>query len=152
MNVLDNTSVKNILASLAPDAAPLWGRMSPQHVVEHLASAVKISTGKREVKLYLTEQEANAIKSNIVHSDAPLTQGIKSPLLGDEPPPLVHDDMDAAVTELLHELDLFATMHRAEPSKRYIHPRMGELNLDEWLIVHNKHFAHHFRQYGLIAN
>ena len=31
----------NILKNLAKDAKPLWGKMTPQHMIEHLILAVK---------------------------------------------------------------------------------------------------------------
>ena len=30
-----------------------------------------------------------------------------------------------------------------------INPTMGELNKQEWIIFHNKHFEHHFKQFNL---
>jgi len=32
----------------------------------------------------------------------------------------------------------------------FIPPRLGKLNYKEWIIFHNKHFTHHFKQFELI--
>jgi len=36
------------------------------------------------------------------------------------------------------------------PEVKTVNVTFGELNKDEWDIFHQKHFAHHFSQFGLI--
>src|SRR5688572_1609575 len=100
INIHDKEGLKEVLNKLKPDAKPLWGKMSPQHVVEHLAWVLRISSGKEEVKLYNNQALADKIKSGVIHSEAPLPQGIKNPVLGDEPPELRHADFEKALDEL----------------------------------------------------
>ena len=148
---IHNTSeLNNILNKLQPNAKPLWGKMSPQHIVEHLAMAVRISTGRINSKFYSTVEEAEKIKSRVIHSDAELTQGVKNPILGDEPPALVYPDMQTAVSELHKEIEHFKNYYSVNQNVKHTQPRMGELGHKEWLTLHSKHFTHHFKQYGLL--
>ena len=98
----------------------------------------------------MPDDEATKIKSKIVYSDAELTQGIKNPVLGDEPPALVHSNIQQAKQELFREIEYFDRYYKTNPNAKNTHPRMGELSHIEWLTVHGKHFTHHFKQYGLI--
>ena len=148
---IHNTSqLQNALNKLDPNAKPLWGKMLPQHIIEHLAMAVKISTGKINSKFYNTVEEAEKIKSRIIHSSMELTQGIKNPILGDEPPALEHATITDAIAQLFNEIEHFKSYYEKNPTAKHTQPRMGELNHKEWLTLHNKHFAHHFNQYDLL--
>ncbi|MGZ4064635.1 MAG: DUF1569 domain-containing protein [Bacteroidia bacterium] len=145
-----NQGLKAALLRLKADAAPNWGRMSPQHVIEHLSTGLKVSTGKLTVKHYLTLEEAEELKKKIIFSDAEIPQGIKNPTLGDEPPALRHASLAEALNELYDEIDHFNAYYKTHPQQLHTHPRMGQLGHAEWLIFHNKHFTHHFKQYSLI--
>jgi oxepin-CoA hydrolase/3-oxo-5,6-dehydrosuberyl-CoA semialdehyde dehydrogenase len=150
IRIHDKKGLKAALDELKPGAKPLWGKMSPQHVVEHLAAIMKISTGKNEVGFYNSQEIADRIKEGIIYSDQELKPGIKNPLLGEDPPPLVHRDFASALDELYSEVEYFETYYQEHPEAMHVQPRMGKLNYHEWLILHNKHFTHHFKQYDLL--
>ena len=54
------------LRKLQHDAAPLWGSMTPQHMVEHLTMTIRASQGKIPIKQLSTTEEANAIKQRLI--------------------------------------------------------------------------------------
>ncbi len=137
------------LKNLDPTAKPLWGKMSPQHIVEHLAFSLQTSTGKNQIRVHTAEDVANTIKQTIIYSDSEIPEGVKNPLLGDEPPPLVHTDMQTAIQHLKTELAHFHNYYKENAEATHMHPRMALLNHKEWTIFHNKHFTHHFKQYNL---
>ncbi len=149
IDLLITSELQITISKLNVNAKPLWGKMSPQNIIEHLTGSLKMSTGKTIVKRYTTPEEAIAIKSKIIDSPAELPEGIKNPLLTDEAPALVHKDMDTAVAELFKEIDHFKAYYKQNPDAKHTHLRMGELTHGEWLTMHNKHFTHHFKQYGL---
>ena len=125
--------------------------MTPQHVVEHLAMTLTISNGKNPKTLMVPEETAKKVKAVIIDSPAEIGQGIKSPLLGDEPPPYVHDSLTSAIIALKTELEDFDSYFKLHPDAKLVQHRMGELRYDEWVILHNKHFTHHLKQFGLIV-
>ncbi len=150
IDVLNSQQIKSSIAKLKHDASPVFGKMSPQHVVEHLSKVLKASTGQVEVKLYLSLEEADKLKEKIIYSDFQFSSGIKSPLMGDEPPALVYVNLEEALIELYNELANFESYYKNNKNITHTHPRMGELNFDQWLVFHNKHFTHHFKQYNLL--
>ncbi len=150
VDILNKVELQNVLGKLKADAQPLWGKMSPQHRVEHLAKSMQMSYGKFKVKFYFTPEEAEKLKEKLIYGDAQLSPGIKNPVLGDEPPALAFEDLNAAHAELHAEIINFSDYYNQNPDATNTHPRMGELKHKEWLTFHSKHFAHHFKQYGLI--
>lgn len=139
----------NILKTIAKNAQPLFGKMSPQHVVEHLAVSVSISNGTGPQKQFTQPDEGNAIKEKLIYTDMELPQGVKTPILGDEPPALKCDDMNEAISQFKSELENFDSYFKENPNGKTIHPRMGPLSHQEWAVLHNKHIAHHLKQFGL---
>ena len=150
INIQNPEDILNKLEHLNPDAKPVWGKMSPQHIVEHLALALQISTGKSPQILYLPEEEAARVKGKIIHTEGELPMGIKTPILGDEPPPLVYPDLSSAINHLQDELKYWNEYSAKNPQAIHMHPRMGPLNQKEWTILHGKHFTHHLKQFGLV--
>ena len=150
IDILNTAQLKKTLDKLKADASPLWGKMSPQHVVEHLAKSVKVSSGKIPIKFYFTQEDADKLKAKLIYGDMQLSAGIKNPTMGDEPPELIHTDLKSAITELDSEITHFENFYRQNPDVTNIHPRMGDLKHHEWLVFHNKHFTHHFKQYNLL--
>lgn len=132
------------------DAKPLFGKMSPQHMVEHLAFAIGLSTGKGPNKQFTTPEEGEAVKSKLIYSDAPMPEGIKNPLLGDEPPALIAPDMNGAIEMFKSELEKFDELYITNGDTKMIHPRMGALDQKEWTTLHNKHITHHLKQFGIL--
>jgi hypothetical protein len=150
ISIHDTALLKSVFSNLKADAKPLFGKMSARHVVEHLCTIVKVSSGKKQGKFFLTQEEAELLKAKLIYGDAELSPGIKNPAMGDEPPALIHSDLDTALEELYNEIGYFEEHYKKNPGITHTHPRMGELNYNEWLVVHSKHFAHHFRQFQLI--
>src|SRR3954470_7552710 len=123
VNIHDTQQIKTIFSKLDANAKPLWGKMSPQHIVEHLSAVVKVSTGQREVKFYLTTEEAAQLKNKLIYGDGQLGPGIKNPLIGDEPPVLRHKSIKDAYAELYNELENFKVYQQKNPDKTHTHPR-----------------------------
>ncbi len=149
---INNTAVlKAYFNQLQPSQAPLFGKMSPQHMVEHLAFSIRISTGKNPVKFYNTPEVGEEIKKKVIYSPTELQQGVKNPVLGDEPPALIHANLEEAIATFFEELAYFHTYYREHPQATHTQPRMGELNYSEWSILHSKHIAHHLKQFDLLT-
>jgi len=139
-----------MLERLDANAVPLFGKMTAQHMVEHICGGVLFSNGKLPQKLYYPPEKAMVIKNIVIHSDAAFPQGFKAPMLGDDLPRLVFPDLQTAISRLSIQLDKFHEYFEMNQEAKPIHPVMGELDYKEWIIFHNKHFTHHFKQFGLI--
>ena len=138
------------LHQLDPATQPLWGTMTAQHMVEHLTASVKISVGMPEIQVHNTQELAEKFKAALIHTDRPLSRGIKNPALPEHPLPLRHAKLSDAVEELQQEWNRFKEYYQANPQAQHNHPRLGKLSHAEWVIFHGKHFSHHLEQFGLV--
>lgn len=138
------------LNKLSADTTPLWGGMTPQHMVEHLTVTIGASSGKMNLEQTSTSEEAAAAKQALIYSDMQIKQGVKNALMGEGLPPYVNASLQDAIGELQTELQHFESYYAANPSATHVQPRLGALTHDEWIIFHGKHFTHHFKQFGLI--
>lgn len=137
------------LDALTPDRPPLWGKMSPQHMVEHLETVMRVSNGELTVRVVTPEDRVPLVRRYLL-ADRPFGRNIKNPLLGDGLIPLRHADLEAAKARLREEVERFHSYFAEHPDATPHHPAGGPLNRMEWLIFHTKHMRHHFSQFGLL--
>src|SRR5471030_590775 len=76
MNILDKERVKGLLRQLQSNTTPLWGKMTPQQMVEHLAQNVEYTNGKKTAISTLLPDEAEADKRAKVHSDFQMPRNV----------------------------------------------------------------------------
>jgi hypothetical protein len=150
IDINNRQEIEQKIKTLNSDASPVWGKMTAQHMVEHLTFAVMFSNGEKPQRLYFPDDKANLIKTAVVYTDKELPKGFKAPMLGEELPKLEHKDIQTAIDRLFTELENFDKHFINNPDVRPVNPTMGELDRQEWVKFHNKHFTHHFRQFDLI--
>ena len=61
MNMLTNNYLM-LLNKLDPQLKPLWGKMTPQHMVEHLILAVQMSNGKLKLECFNPPDKVSNVK------------------------------------------------------------------------------------------
>ncbi len=151
INIINSRpEIFNLLESLDKSKNPVFGKMTPQHMVEHLSIVVAVSNGKYPQKLISTPEKAELVKTGFIYTDKEMPIGIKAPMLGEEPEALVFPDLKSAIEVLRNELNKFDGFFQDNYKAKPIHPIFGELTYAEWIIFHNKHFTHHLKQYNLI--
>ena len=139
------------LQSLRADTPPLWGAMTAQQVVEHLAWAFEMSTGRAFVECRLPEEQRTRLKA-FLYDNRPTPHGFANPELVDGLPPLRHPDLEAALLGLREEVDRFLDDAGAiARDALFEHPLFGALGREEWSRTHFKHTHHHLLQFGLIG-
>lgn len=151
MDITNRQELNTLLNDLTENTQPKWGQMKPQNMVEHLAKVLQYTNGKKQIAQRTTEEEDLKAKQGFIYTDAEMSMGLKSPLLPEEGPiPFEFSSLNEAKENLNKELDDFETFHANHPDALFIQPRLGKLNYNEWIVFHNKHFTHHFKQFGLI--
>jgi hypothetical protein len=139
--------ITETLKNLKPDTQPQWGRMTAQHMVEHLTNSVNASNGRRLLTSDLPEEKSVKAKAFLM-SERPMPHGV-----GANPdaelPVLRNQNLEKAIEELQEAVQEFEE-HHLDTMKEYAHPAFGELNKREWDVFHDKHFKHHFGQFGLL--
>jgi len=151
IDISDKANIFDTLSHLYPGEKPRFGTMSPQHMVEHLAFSVRFSNGKEPQKHYYSPEKEQKIKAYILDTDNDFMIGFKAPVLPAEGvPELRCANLDEAVSVLKNELVDFDRYFEEHPAALPVNPTMGELNYREWVRFHNRHFTHHFKQFGLL--
>ncbi|MBA4304531.1 MAG: hypothetical protein C0424_09935 [Sphingobacteriaceae bacterium] len=149
MQTQDLIEYSQLLLNLPTDRNPLWGMMTPQHMVEHLSASIRMSNGKLQLNQSITDADIPK-RLAFLNSDAPFPKNIRQQNSPEGLRPLRCDNMTEAMA-LLHEmLHLFEQHFSEKPDDTPIHPLFGPLNKNQWLRFHFRHMQHHFAQFGLI--
>ena len=146
----DRDNILERLTQLNENKQPIFGKMTPQHMIEHLALTVQFSNGKKPIRLYVSAERANRNKHAIIYTEQPMPVGYKAPMLRDELLPLINADIKTAIDYLKNELRDFDDYFNSNKEAKPVQPVMGKLDYAEWIIFHSKHFMHHFKQFELL--
>lgn len=136
------------LNQLKGDQKPFWGKMSPQHMVEHLYKAVQSSINEISLEVYTEERKIPVLKKLFL-GDRALPKEFMNPAIGPELMQLEFEDLNNAITELKNVIQRYEQFFNDNPSIKTAHPVFGYLNKEEWDHFHKKHFKHHLSQFGL---
>jgi len=149
MEIKDLNKFIKLIKNLTPDTKPLWGIMSTQHMIEHLILAVQQSNGKLTVECFNSSEKLPMLKRYLM-SNRPLPQGFVNPYIGEGLLPLIFSNLEEAITELEKEVNDYYDFFDENPDAKLTNVTFGELEKDEWIIFHEKHFTHHFKQFELV--
>ena len=143
--------VPSCLSLLNEDHKPLWGKMTPQHMIEHLIVTYKMSIGRIRIPVVTPEEDHPRLRAYLMR-DSPMRRSVPSPTGKNELQPLRSASLDEAKEKLLAEVESFIAFEDEQPELTTTHPYGGPFNMSEWLQVHRKHIKHHFIQFGLIPD
>ncbi len=138
-----------LLTNLHRDTKQLWGKMSAQHMIEHLILTVRISNGKSKIECFNPPEKIPILKRFLM-SARPLPKEFINPLIGEGLVPLEYENLEEAKLVLEKELQFYYKYFENHPDASLVNPTFGELNKNEWDVFHEKHFTHHFGQFGII--
>jgi hypothetical protein len=135
------------LESLLSSQKPLWGEMTPQRMVEHLSDSLKMSTGKISFPMEISEEMIPKMQS-FLNTDKAMARNIPVSF-APKNATLRHDEIELAIDEFLLEWIDFEDFFSENPNQKTMHPYYGFLDHQQWYKLHQKHFTHHFQQFGL---
>ncbi|MBN9484437.1 MAG: hypothetical protein BGO70_04190 [Bacteroidetes bacterium 43-93] len=144
---LRNDFVK-LLATIDPATKPLWGKMNPQQMIEHMSYAMRQASGKDPYTIVTAEEHLPKMQAFLM-SEKPFRENTPNQLLPDEPAPTKHESMQDALNDLQAEIDHFFHVFGTDPQKTITNPFFGELNYDMQVQLLHKHAWHHLRQFGI---
>lgn len=147
METLDSL-ISNI-DNLKADTKPQWGKMSAQHMAEHLSATLWISSGKVKVTCFTPENRLPAMRA-FLESDKPMPRNFVSPAIGEDLTPLQFSSFNEAANDLKSAYQAFKLHFNEHPEAEVTNPAFGDLNFAQWQKFHTKHITHHFSQFGLI--
>jgi hypothetical protein len=137
-----------ILENLDEKKSASWGKMTPQRMIEHLSDCIYMSCGLGNHELLIPEEKIKGMQAFLI-SDKEMPQNIQVPF-AKENTPLRNSDLELALDEFTMSWVDFEEMYSEDPKKTALHPYYGNLNYEQWLLLHAKHFTHHFTQFGLM--
>lgn len=146
-----NSESMLLFKNLAAGAEGKWGKMNGQQMIEHLAAFFYVSAGKIKFELVTPVEHLPKYKEFLL-SDKEFRENTRAPLtvIGEDALPLRYATMQEALTNLQQSIQAFEDCFKENPLKTTLHPVFGELNFEEWVLLHYKHVAHHARQFGLM--
>lgn len=138
-----------ILNKLNERSSPLWGKMSAQHMIEHLIWTFEISAG--EIAVYNNFPADHFVQIKKFLYDNRLSPKLyKNPMLGEEPPDFRFKSLIDTKNALHQWIIRFHEYYKTNPDIINHHPIFGPLNAEEWERTHYKHCFHHMMQFGLL--
>ncbi|MBL0180903.1 MAG: DUF1569 domain-containing protein [Chitinophagaceae bacterium] len=137
--------------TLSADAVAKWGKMNGQQMVEHVTAFFNVSVEKIKFPLVTPVEHLPKFKEFLL-SDKQFRENTKAPVdvIGEEPLPLRYENMEQAVDKLAASVTNFEIYFKDNQDRKTMHPVFGELNFEEWVLLHYKHVTHHLRQFGLL--
>jgi hypothetical protein len=140
-----------LFRTLTADAVGKWGKMNGQQMVEHVAAFFYVSTGKKKFDLVTPLEHLSRYKEFLL-SDKEFRENTKAPtnVIGDEPLPMRYATIEEAMEKLTESIAAFENYFKEDADKKTMHPVFGELNYEEWVLLHYKHVTHHLKQFGLL--
>lgn len=145
------TALLPLLRTLSPDANMKWGKMNAQQMVEHISGFFRVSTNKLHFPLVTPAEQLPKFKE-FLRSNKDFRENTKAPVLPEDPIPVQFASFDAAVNDLEKEIKDFIEQFTKDPGLTTQHPVFGDLNFEEWVLLHYKHVVHHLKQFGLMNN
>jgi len=136
------------LEKLKEDSKAEWGKMVPKQMLIHLIQSSKM-IHLRNTKLIIKEKYIERAIA-FLYSDKPISRGIEIPKdIGYNFEEGISENMEELKTELINSTNIMLTFLTKNIGFKAIHPFFGELNSEQWLLFHRKHYTHHLSQFGV---
>ena len=145
------TEYTKYLDDLSDKTQPLWGEMTPQHMLEHLIKAVQSSNGELTFDECMNPKEKYQLLNRILLSKKVLPKHFVNTVIGKGLKPLLYNGLEEAKERLILEINNFYKYFETHDNSKPMNVTFGPLGKEEWIVFHNKHFTHHFTQFGLIG-
>ncbi|MCB0840602.1 MAG: phenylacetic acid degradation bifunctional protein PaaZ, partial [Bacteroidetes bacterium] len=143
-------NVEKILLGLTEETKPQWGMMSARHMVEHLEYFNQLALGRVVVEMITPEEKVEKYTESLYnYYKMPRNYQLEIFRKG-ETENLRFESLDQAKTVFLEGLKEVDEAFKQNPGFLAFNPTFGLLNRYEWKLYCQKHFQHHFEQFGLI--
>jgi len=147
-----STDLEVILASLdnlKADKKPLWGKMTPQHMVEHLTDTIKMSYSSHNYPLAVSEEQVKKMQE-FLFSDEPIARNQPNPAVAQHYVPR-NENLAIAIDELSEAWIAYEEYYQTNTTAKILHPMFGDLDKTGWDRMHSKHITHHFVQFEIYS-
>ena len=148
---INRKTIEKYLSKLTEDTKPVWGIMSPQHMVEHLEYTFRIASGEIQDFEIDTPEKILEKVHDTLYNYKPMPRLHKFPLAIKElKEDLQHENLIIAKQKMLEAYDEFEIYFKENPKAVTKNVVFGMLNNFEWQLLNTKHLNHHFEQFNLL--
>ena len=139
-----------LLETLNEQQLPLWGYMSPQHMVEHLYVWVSMAYSQAEIPLGMPEEQIPTLRE-MLWSDIPFDKNIvPEGKTEGHLESLIFESYHQALDQLTSSISQFYGYFEQNNGIKKMNPVFGMLDFADWEQYQHKHFSHHLAQFALI--
>jgi murein L,D-transpeptidase YafK len=145
------TTFPTLIKQANADTTAKWGKMNFQQMVEHVDDFFKVSSNKIILPFVSSPEHLIKLKEFLM-SDKAFRENTKAPaqIVPEEPLPVRNADLQIAISKLEKQIEDFVAYFEANKNAVTTHPVFGELNFEEWILLHYKHVLHHSKQFSLV--
>ena len=144
------SNIENILNGLLSDTRPHWGILSPQHMIEHLEYFNQVALGSIKID-FITPAHRLEKYTESLYNYRRMPKSYQLEILKKgETEDLRFDSFEKAKEAFLTSLAEVEAKFNSDPGFKAFNPTFGMLNRYEWQLYCQKHFQHHFEQFGLL--
>ncbi len=148
---INRNTIENYLDKLNKDTKPVWGTMTPQHMVEHLEFTFKIASGENQDFEVSTPENILEKVHDSLYNHKQMPKNFDAPsFLEKDIEKLQHNNLSEAKQKLFESYDKFVAYFHENPESTIKNVVFGHLNKFEWDLFQTKHINHHFEQFGLL--
>ena len=120
-------------------------------MVEHMEKGFKIAAGEIQDFDVVTPEEYLSKVQEVIFNHKPMPKDFKHPLMDDEnTDPLVYEDLQIAKKNMLDAFDRYELYFKENPDATTKNAVFGQMDKFEWDLMNDKHFYHHFHQFGIM--
>lgn len=143
-------SLTSFIDQLNEDSKPTWGIMTAQHLVEHFIYFYEYAFDRVGDGIIIPEEKIERYQDSLWNY-FPMPRSYDHPLFKKgEVEDLRYDSLVTAKKELFKLYDEITTFYKENPDSTLTNPMFGNLKRYEMSLLENKHYTHHFEQFGLI--
>ncbi|WP_291723357.1 hypothetical protein [Bernardetia sp.] len=143
-------TIPSVTPKLSSVAKPHWGKMTPQHMIEHLHTSVIASTIIKKTPPLPPNTSQKEAKQFLIYSPADMPRNLDNPAFRFGLPDYKNPSLEEAKTKLLSSLNRFFEIYEGKEEDYNFNLFFGDLHRKETIVMHHKHFKHHYMQFGLL--
>lgn len=149
-NAYDLEAIERSTLGLTEKSVPNWGIMTAQHVLEHLDYFNRMALGEIKGKLLTPEDKLDQYLESLYNYRKMPKNFQLSSLRRGETEDLRYSSLEEARLAFLESLHQVDSYMKSNSDHRAFNPTFGDLNYYEWKLYVQKHFGHHFEQFGIL--
>ena len=148
---MTSEKITSCINAITEKSKAKWGRLTPQHMIEHLEFTYRIASGEyQDFEIATPEKILEKVQDTLYDYD-PFPEEVDFPLhKKGELEDLRHTNLDTAKKMLLEAREEYLTYFKENPESVTKNAVFGEINKYEWYLLERKHLNHHFKQFGII--